>query len=211
LDPLRRAAPYLAFAYVRFVGASSTLRIDGLEHRASVSRGGRPFIYAFWHQRQLPLTYTHRGRDISILVSRSRDGEIIAEAMRLFGLGAVRGSSSRGAAPAVLEMLSELRSGRCVGISPDGPKGPAREVKPGVIFLAAKSGLPILPITAACGRAWHAERSWDRFLVPLPFGRMCLHHGRPVSVAEGDDEAAKAAELKAELDRITLEADRWAR
>ena len=101
------------------VGATSRVRWSGLEHLRGCRGGG--FIYAFWHQRQVLFTYTHRSRDISVLVSRSRDGEVIAETMRLSGIPAVRGSSSRGAASAARELLDVLAQRRMAAITPDGP------------------------------------------------------------------------------------------
>lgn len=203
---LRRAAPYLAYSYMTLVGRTSSVRRLGLEH-FEAARAGGGFIYAFWHQRQVLLTYTHRGSGAQVLVSRSRDREVIAEAMRLSGIGAVRGSSSRGAAPAARELLELLSRGRVVGITPDGPRGPARRVKPGVLFLAQKSGRPILPIASASSRRLEFSRSWDRFQVPLPFSRLCVTHSPPIFVRPDDDIEAKAAELKASLDRATAQAD----
>jgi len=208
---LRTLAPYLAFGYISLVGWTSRLRWSGLEHlRQAGQKSKRGFIYAFWHQRQVMFTYTHRQVGVNVLVSRSRDGGIIAEVMRLFGIPAVRGSSSRGSMSATRELVSLLEKGDVVGITPDGPKGPAREVKPGVLYLAQQSGCPILPITNASSRRLVLQKAWDRFNVPLPFSRIFVSHGRPVWISPEDDLRAKAAELKAELDRITEEADRLA-
>lgn len=203
---LRALAPCLAYCYISLVGRTSRIRWSGLEHRQEAGKTG--FIYTFWHQRQVLFTYTHRNDAAHVLVSRSRDGEIIAEAMRLSGITAVRGSSSKGASSATREMLDLLRQGRPVGITPDGPKGPARQVKPGVLYLAQQSGCPILPLTSASSRRLVLERAWDKFNVPLPLSRIRIVYGRPIRVGPQDDLDAKAAELKAELDRITEEADR---
>ncbi len=165
------------------------------------------FIYAFWHQRQAFFTVTHRGDAVSILISRSRDGDMIADTIRLCGVASVRGSSTRGASGAVRALMEALGSGLDVGITPDGPKGPAREVKDGVLFLARKLGLPILPITNAQSHKIVLRRAWDRFHIPLPFGRGAVVYGEPLFVGPDDDLAAKAAELKSRLDAITLEAE----
>lgn len=204
---LRSVVPPLAYSFISLVGATSRIRWEGMEHVRAVEREGKPYIFAFWHQRQVLFTYTHRGKDAQVLVSRSKDGDLIARTMLLSRIPAVRGSSSRGAAQASRELLDALAAGHCAGITPDGPKGPARKVKPGAIYLAQKSGCPILPIANASSRTWVFERSWDRFMVPLPFGRVCVHHGAPFRVLPGEDPAAKAAELEAVLDRITREAD----
>ena len=168
------------------------------------------FLYAFWHQRQVYFTWTHRGVKAAVLVSRSKDGEVIAQTMRLSRIEAVRGSSSRGATAAVLAMMKAAESGFDIGITPDGPKGPAREVKEGAVFLAQRMGIPIVPIANALSHRFVVKRAWDHFHVPLPFGRAAVVYGEPISVGPRDDLAAKAAEVKAAMDRVTAEADELA-
>ena len=205
---LRRVVPYLAYAYVSFVGLTTRLTTVRGEIRDGLKAKNRRFIYAFWHQRQVFFTWAHRGAGAAVLVSRSKDGEIIAETMRLSDIGAVRGSSSRGGAAAARQMMEVLESGLDIGITPDGPKGPAREVKDGVVYLAQKLGAPIVPVTNALSNKLEFKKAWDRFQVPLPFGRAAVVYGEPIAVGPDDDLAAKAAEGKAALDRITEEADR---
>jgi lysophospholipid acyltransferase (LPLAT)-like uncharacterized protein len=205
---LRRVVPYLAYAYVSLVGLTNRLTTVRGEIQERMKARNQRFIYAFWHQRQVYFTWAHRGVGAAVLVSRSKDGEMIAETMRLSDIGAVRGSSSRGGAAAVLQLIEVLKSGLDIGITPDGPKGPAREVKDGAIFLAQKLGVPIVPITNALSRKLEIKKAWDRFQVPLPFGRAVVAYGEPITVGPDDDLAAKAAELKASLDKITAEADR---
>ncbi|MBI4424143.1 MAG: lysophospholipid acyltransferase family protein [Elusimicrobia bacterium] len=207
---LKFLAPYLAYGLISVIGWTSRVRWVGREHIESLRQTGSGWLYAFWHQRQVFFTYTHRGTGASVMVSRSRDGELIAKVMELSRIGAVRGSSSRGGAVAARELLELGREGRVLGITPDGPKGPAREVKPGVLYLARESGLPIIPISNATSRRLVLERAWDKFHVPLPFSRACVIFGAPIRVGPGDDLAAKAAELKAALDGITDEAERIA-
>jgi lysophospholipid acyltransferase (LPLAT)-like uncharacterized protein len=204
---LRALLAYLAYTYMTFVGMTSRLAIHGEEHRRALRSTNRRFIYAFWHQRQVFFTWTHRGDPTAILVSRSRDGELIARTMELSGLRATRGSSSRGAVRVLREMLETVSAGTDLGITPDGPRGPAREVKSGVLFLAQKLGIPILPLSNALSRKIEFK-SWDRFQVPLPFGRAVLRYGAPIWVAPEDDLAQKAGELKKALDAITDEAER---
>jgi lysophospholipid acyltransferase (LPLAT)-like uncharacterized protein len=205
---LRRLIPYLVWTYVTVVGLTTRLRVHGQKKRDDMRTKGQRYIYCFWHQRQVFFTWSHRGDNASVLVSKSKDGELIAETMRLSRIDACRGSSSRGGAAAAREMIETVERGLDLGITPDGPRGPAREVKPGVLFLAQKLRIPILPLTNALSRRLEFKKSWDKFQVPLPFGRAALVYGEPIWVREGDDVAAKAAELKAELDRITELADR---
>ena len=205
---MRRLVPYLAYAYLSLVGWTTRTRVERAERRQSLRKAGQRFIYAFWHQRQVFFTFTHRNDRTAVLVSKSKDGELIAETMRLSGIGSCRGSSSRGGAAAAREMIETVASGWDIGITPDGPKGPAREVKDGVLFLAQRLGIPILPLTNAMSNRLELRRAWDKFHVPLPFGRAVLEYGEPIWVKEGDDLAAKAAELKAVLDEMTLRCDR---
>ncbi len=204
---LRRAVACLAYAYVSFVGLTTRLTTVRAGIRDALKAKNRRFIYAFWHQRQVYFTWSHRGVGAAVLVSRSKDGEMIAATMRLSRIGAVRGSSSRGGAAAVRGLMEVLQSGLDIGITPDGPKGPAREVKDGVIFLAQKLGAPIVPVTNALSHKIEVKRAWDRFQIPLPFGRAVVSYGEPIEVAPGDDLRSKAAELKAALDLITAEAE----
>jgi lysophospholipid acyltransferase (LPLAT)-like uncharacterized protein len=208
LSILRRLAPYLAYFYVSLVGLTSRLRWVGQEHLEAARRFKGPVIYAFWHQRQVFFTWAHRGWHVKVLVSRSADGEIIAQVMRLSRIGACRGSSSRGAVAAARELLESLNAGFDVGVTCDGPKGPARQVKSGILYLAQKTGLPIVPIANALSRTFEIARAWDRFQVPLPFSRAVVIHGAPIFVGPQDDLAAKARELKEALDAIHLQADR---
>ena len=172
---------------IRTLGA--TWRIDRSSLAAwerEAARGGR-CIFAFWHARLLPLVYTHRGRGVVVLVSRHRDGEWIARISERLGYGTVRGSSTRGGDQAMRELMAAGRTGKSLAVAPDGPRGPAETLKPGLVLLASNCGLPVVPVASAANRA-HVFRSWDRFRVPLPFARVVVAHGTPISVpADLDD------------------------
>lgn len=208
---IRKLVPYLVYSYVTFIGWTTRQRVLRADIPEKVHADGERFIYAFWHQRQVFFTWSHRNVSAAVLVSKSNDGEMIARTMELSGIDAVRGSSSRGGAAAAREMVEILRSGRDVGITPDGPRGPAREVKEGAVRVAQLAGMPIVPIANALSHRVEVAKAWDRFQVPLPFGRSVVIYGEPVRVGAGDDLAAKAAELKAALDALTAEADRLVR
>jgi lysophospholipid acyltransferase (LPLAT)-like uncharacterized protein len=203
---LRAAVPYLAYAFISLVGATSRLRWHKTEY-FDQARADGPVIYAFWHQRQVIFTYTHRDAGASILVSRSRDGAMIADTMRLSRIDAVRGSSSRGGRAAARELLAVLETGKDAGLTPDGPKGPARRVKPGVLYLAQRSGRPIIPIASSVSRRIEMHKAWDNFHVPLPFSRIDVVYGEPLTVAEDADLDTVAAELERRLNAATAEAD----
>ncbi|MBI4377252.1 MAG: lysophospholipid acyltransferase family protein [Elusimicrobia bacterium] len=210
---MRALAPYLAYAFMSLVGWTSKIRVLHDERRAALRKKDQRFIYAFWHNRQAFFTYSHRGDPLSVLVSRSRDGDIVAKVMDLSRIGSCRGSSSRGAVAGLREMMAVLEAGQDLGITPDGPRGPAREVKSGALFLAQKLGVPILPTTNAISRKLVLKRSWDQYQVPLPFGKACIAYGEPIWVDPKDDMEKKAEQLKAALDDITDQAEhalgRW--
>lgn len=205
---LRSVVPYLAYLLSSLVKFTSSLTVVREGIRAKLRREDKRFIYAFWHQQQAFFTVSHRGDNMTVLISKSKDGEIIAQTIRLCcGVIAVRGSSSRGGSDAVRSLVTALESGLDLGITPDGPKGPARQVKSGVLFLARKLAVPILPVSCAQSNGFVFTKSWDRFTLPMPFGRLAVVYGEPIYVGPSDDPLLKAAELKRSLDAITLEAE----
>jgi lysophospholipid acyltransferase (LPLAT)-like uncharacterized protein len=183
-----------------FGGLASTWRfeVDGRGHHDLAARG--PFVYALWHHALLPLLWWHRHRGITLLVSRHRDGELLAGPATRLGYRLARGSSTRGGASGFRALLRDLGNGRVVAVTPDGPTGPARQVKPGVLRAAAVAGVPILPVTAVASRAWHL-RTWDRLLVPGPFARVCVRYGTPL-LPEGGNDAALGSAVAGALDAL---------
>jgi lysophospholipid acyltransferase (LPLAT)-like uncharacterized protein len=140
------------------------------------------------------------------MVSKSKDGELIARVMDRFGFGSVRGSSSRAGRESAVQMIRLLRRGLVCGVTPDGPRGPAREVKEGVLFIARAARCPIVPITCAFKRR-KLLRSWDRFVLPWPFNTAVILIGMPFHVTGEDDLPAAARELADVLNRMTAAAD----
>jgi lysophospholipid acyltransferase (LPLAT)-like uncharacterized protein len=154
------------------------------------------------------MPYAYRGRRISVLSSQSRDGELMARTIARLGIDTSRGSSSRGGVLGLRTLLQKAEEGWDIGFTPDGPRGPAGEVKPGVILVAAATGLPIVPVAIAASRAKRLH-SWDRFLVPLPLSKVHFVYGEPLTVPRRGDPAEAAAELKRRLDEVGAEAERW--
>jgi len=151
------------------------------------------FIGALWHNRLLIFPFVLRRffvhRHGAALISASRDGELLADAIKRFGFDVVRGSSSRLGASAIPQLEGVLASGRDVVITPDGPRGPAYKLGPGIIFLAQKSGAAVVPINMEYSSCWRIK-SWDRFIVPRPFARVRVIIGAPYRVrsTSTDDE-----------------------
>ena len=152
--------------------------------------GGERCIYALWHSRLLALVWSHRRREVGVLISRHRDGELIARMVEALGFRTARGSSTRGGQAGVLEMLALAERGASLAITPDGPRGPVLRVKPGLVYLASRTGLPVVPVTAASSAAWTFD-SWDRFRVPRVFARVRFAYGEPMHVPRDLDEAAE--------------------
>jgi lysophospholipid acyltransferase (LPLAT)-like uncharacterized protein len=144
-------------------------------------RRRRTGIYVFWHQRLLCFAYTHGPYRPRILVSRSRDGDLIARVAKGLGCFPVRGSSRRARIEAMRGLLAETASGCDFGVTPDGPLGPRHVFKVGAVYLASQSGIPIVPITVSYGRFWRLK-SWDEFLLPWPFTWGVIHVSGAIAV-----------------------------
>ena len=140
------------------------------------------FLYCFWHEHILVPASQYARKDIQVLTSKHADGQMIARAIRALGFATVAGSSTRGGAEAVKEMLRQGETCH-LAITPDGPRGPRREVQAGVGYLALKSNLPVVAFGVAYSNCWRFK-SWDRFALPKPFSRAILVTGKPLVFAQ---------------------------
>lgn len=186
----------------------STMRVTYIGDRVMPSfvERGEGFIGMFWHGRLLMLPFIYPGKRLSILISTHRDGEIIANVMNRFGFDLVRGSSSKGGTAALREMVLLLRNGSDVGITPDGPKGPAEVVKGGVAQIARLSGKAVIPIAFSSSRSLRL-RSWDRFFLPLPFSRLVFVVGDPLYCSREEDMEEFRIRVEKALNDVTSRAD----
>jgi lysophospholipid acyltransferase (LPLAT)-like uncharacterized protein len=210
----RWLVPYLSAAIALVIRLwMSTMRTrifaaDGRIHPADPSDAR--FIYAFWHEGLLaPLATKPK---IRVLISQHTDGELIAQICERLGVGVVRGSTARGGCQALLEMIHSADGESHLGITPDGPRGPRRQLKSGVVMIASQSGLPIMPLGIGFVRAIRFQ-SWDRFALPLPFSVMLGVLGSPISVPRNLDRAEFAQwvqRVEAEMLELTAAADDWA-
>ena len=144
---------------------------------------GRHAIGALWHQNFLFYAWYFRHRGYLVMSSWSRDGEIMVRVMRPLGYSHVRGSSSRGGAEAMHDLVQRVRKGKTAAIIADGPRGPSRVAKTGVVIAARHTGRPVIPAGAYCCRA-RRLRSWDRSAIPWPFSRVILSFGEPIHVPD---------------------------
>lgn len=208
---VRQALCWSIARYIQLVWWTNRWRKEGFEHAAPFHAGRQPYIGAFWHGRLLMMPYGWpRVMPLAMLISASGDGRIIADAVHRLGIDIIPGSSNRRASEALRGLVRALRQGSCVAITPDGPNGPAMSATAGVIQVARLSGAPIFPITYATSRR-RILGSWDRFHLPLPFGRGIFLVEPPIHVPP-DIDATQAEGLRVLLESrlraVTAEADR---
>jgi hypothetical protein len=208
---LRAALCWAIHLYIRLVHATNRWTVEGEEWPRRLRRERRGFILAFWHGRLLmiPMAW-QRLAPMHMLISAHRDGRIIADAVTYFGVQSIPGSTRRGGSAALRRMLKQLEAGDCVGITPDGPRGPATIASGGIVNLARLAGAPIIPIVCATSRR-KILNSWDRFNLALPFGRGIFIWGEPIEIAPDLDAAGiEQARLLVEtrMNEMAREADR---
>lgn len=169
-----------------------------------------PLVLAFWHARLLMPTFAYpRERRVGVLISPSRDGDLIAAAIAALGRTPIRGSSRRGAVSGTLALSRALQRGWDIAVAVDGPTGPAYRVKPGVVHLAQHFGVPIVPVTYTT-RAGRRLGSWDGFWLPRPFSALRYDWGPPLLLGPNDDAEAARAHLEATMRTQLAAAEAWA-
>jgi len=192
----------VGYRLVSLLGSTLRWKIDGLHHFDEIVRAGRQPVMAFWHGRILPATYYFRRRGIVVITSENFDGEWIAGIIERFGYGTARGSTSRGARKALLQLTRDMAAGRPAGFTIDGPRGPARIAQAGAVWLAKATGNPVLPFHLEANRSWTVN-SWDRTQIPKPFSTIAIAMGEPFTVpADADDETIERAQRTLE-ERLT--------
>ena len=186
-----------------------TLRYE-IDDRAGIvgKAVGENYIGALWHNRLLIFPLVLRrffsNRDGAALISASRDGDLLSDAIHRFDYDVVRGSSSKLGASGLLQLSDVLASKRDVVITPDGPRGPAYEIGPGLVFLAQKTGAPILPINMEYSSCWRVK-SWDRFIIPKPFSKVRVIIGQPEGVrSTSTDQEFEAERLRLQNAMMSL-------
>jgi lysophospholipid acyltransferase (LPLAT)-like uncharacterized protein len=188
--------PRLGAPLIGLLGSTYRWRAEGAEHYDAVLASGRRPIMAFWHGRILPATLYFKRRGIVVITSENFDGEWIGRIIERFGYGMARGSTSRGAARALVQLRKMMADGKPTAFTLDGPRGPAKQAQPGAVFLAKITGNPILPFHIESSRHW-TLRSWDRTQVPKPFARLAIAIGEPFEVSADVDDAGLEARRQA--------------
>lgn len=195
-DFFKRVAPIFIWLFINFVCRSSRIK------KIKLNKLNENVIYAFWHGRIFLLSYAYRFLNIHLIASPSEDGSLLASTLKKFGYKFARGSSSKKGISATVKLAKNVTKGFSAGIAVDGPRGPYHEIKPGVVFIAKKTGKPIVPLTSSAKRK-KILNSWDKFLLPLPFNKCVVIEGPPIYVGDDDEVSSKINELKSRLDEIT--------
>jgi lysophospholipid acyltransferase (LPLAT)-like uncharacterized protein len=197
---------------VKILSSTYTVKIIGLEIEKKVIKKKQIPIYVSWHQRFFPgITLFASRKPITIMISQSRDGELISKIVHRLGWRPVRGSSSRGGRDALREIKTLVHKGYRVGHIVDGPRGPLGVVKPGLILIAQFSEMPIIPTITSAERKW-VFNSWDRFMIPKPFSRVIFRFGDEIYVPRdlrGDAFEKKRSSIENTLKKLYAETDSW--
>jgi lysophospholipid acyltransferase (LPLAT)-like uncharacterized protein len=200
-----RAVPFLVAGLSKLWSYTLRVHRSGFEAVEDLAVRDERFILTFWHRRlfMMPLAYPfqRRGRGVAILSSDSKDGERSAATWRWFGIHAVRGTASDDGAKALVRMIQAVRQGWDFGITPDGPRGPLMELKPGTIALARKTGAWIVPVTLAFDRCFELK-TWDRMVIPYPFATCIVRFGQPYLVLPKAEDGAEGIRLQREMDEL---------
>ena len=209
--PVQAAIRRLMALYIRLVYRTNRWQWIGFDPIDRLAASGRPGIYCFWHNRMAMMVYARRSaRRHHIIISSHHDGQMIAGIVARFGIHTIFASTSRGGLEGFKQAMVALAAGEPLCITPDGPRGPRMRTGFGPIDLSRRAGLPLLPVTFSTSRR-RVFGSWDRFILPLPFGRGVFIAGEPLAVPRdctGATREAARAELERRMNAIAAEADR---
>lgn len=170
--------PPIGAGLIRFLGRTVRIRTEEADFVDRLYREGRNVILAFWHSRQIMMPLAYRGKEVHVLISQHRDGELISRIVARFGARSVRGSTTRGGVQALRKLIRLGRSGVDLAVTPDGPKGPRQVVQVGVIQLAQATGLPVVPVTFSCSKKKSSRVGIDSSF-RIRRVRGCFCGGRP--------------------------------
>lgn len=194
---------------IHLFGWSWRIEEAGRSELGPRARPKEKILWPLWHETILASVWWHRHRDVHVMISSSRDGELIATLAGFLGYRSVRGSSTRGGQEAAREMVEYIERGKPCAITPDGPRGPRRQMKMGVVQIARLTGCLVVPFGFAAENGWRL-RSWDQFIIPRPFTRAVFVYGEPIHVPgkEGEDQEY-FKKIQWEMDRVTKTAETY--
>jgi lysophospholipid acyltransferase (LPLAT)-like uncharacterized protein len=189
---------------MRVLGCTMRLRAPGMEQAQPYLSAQGSLLAAQWHGDHFPVLYAYRHQGFYVITSQSADGQILTNVLASLGYRCVRGSSTRGGIKALIELARIVRRGALATIAVDGPRGPRRQAKPGIVLLAKMTGCSVLPVGAAMDRYWEFH-SWDRYRIPKPFSRALILLGEPITVPpDADDQVLEAKRLELEHALVAL-------
>ncbi|MDR1418000.1 MAG: DUF374 domain-containing protein [Endomicrobium sp.] len=163
----------------------------------------KPSIYTFWHGNSFPMLMSNQNRNIVIMVSLSKDGQMLADLLKKFGFLTVRGSSSKGGGRALIEIIKYARNGYSLAFASDGPKGPYHKLKSGVVYTAQKTNMPLLPINCSPKYKIVLKKAWDKTIIPLPFSKTVQIYGEPIYIESNDNIEEKTKEVESKLNKLS--------
>ena len=204
---------YPVLGYVILHVLCKTLRInsEGEDKVRALNKAGQPVVFAFWHGHHFLLVHYMGNRNISVVVSPSHDGTLISTILNWSGIDTVRGSSNRQPVRALVEAVRQMKTGKNIAFTVDGPKGPAYQVKPGAVYLAKKMQVPLIPVAISYDKFWKM-RSWDAYRIPKPFAKAIILFDTPYKINGNLSEAAildSSGQLENKLMRLTDQADNY--
>lgn len=204
-----KALSLLIFIYLFFVYSTSKKTIIYCDKLIKTPCKVRPDICVFWHNRLAMIALFVKTRPMNVLISSHGDGLIISSVMKFFRIKTIAGSTNRNALSALRNIQAKIKLGENITITPDGPRGPVYQINSNVVRIAAKNHVRIAPVTYSATRS-RIFKSWDKFIMPLPFNRLVFIHGNSIQVKHPLDTIGinkYNTFLKQELDRITFLAD----
>ncbi len=192
-NPLRNTICWLGSVYIKLIHKTITWQTIAGHIPKQFWEADKPFIVCLWHGRFLLMPQAFRSdKPVHMLISSHSDGQLISKTLLHFGIPTISGSTNKGGAAALKAMVRTLKSGESIAITPDGPRGPRMRVSDGIVALAKLSGIPIVPLTCSTSHR-KVMRSWDRFLVGLPFGHGVYLWGEPITVPRDADASQQEA------------------
>ena len=215
--PWRRRAqiPLIAafvYAVIRTLGPTLRYEVLGWKHAEAVHASGKRIIWAFWHRIIVPIVWWHRNKGVVVMNTTAFDGQWTRKVIEWLGFGTAQGSSSRGGLRGLAVMARRLAEGRDCAFTIDGPRGPRYVAKPGPVMLARKSGCPVMVFHIGVDRGKTFTKTWDHFLLPMPFARAVILFAPPIWVPEDANSEMleeKHAEMQKELERVRDIAEGW--
>jgi lysophospholipid acyltransferase (LPLAT)-like uncharacterized protein len=210
---LKKIPPIVAFLTYLWGKSCARITVVNGAFEAELALSGRGCVYVTWHQRLLNLFFLKYRRPVTIMISRSKDGDLVAAVAEKLGFGTVRGSSSRGGATAMYQLIDKIREipATSAGMLGDGPRGPARKLKLGTLKIAQETGVPIIPF-AYSAKHHKLFASWDRFMMPFPFSPLVVCFGDPIKIpaaVKNDELENLRLKVESSLDDLTSCCDDW--